>query len=381
MSTLRVWTSGEWSDLANFRAQLGGQPSIELVGEEPHQLEPDVVVHVTRDAAQLATEIAHVREHARGPIVLLTSVPSHELLEEAVRLAVADVLPLPQAAEAVAFAVLKASREAQLRPGGRGSGRIATVFSPKGGTGKTVTATNLAVSLAEHGHRTLLVDLDLQFGDVAIMLGLQPDRTLHDLMTSPGRLDGEKLRGYVTRHGSGLQVLAAPLRPEDAEEITDTRVAELLDVATHEYAFVVVDTAPFLYGPTLETLDRTNDLFLLCAPDVPSLKNVRLTLQTLDLLGFDDAHVKLVLNRASARVGLRAAEVGTVLDRPVDVELPEDELVIVSVNRALPLVQFRPGSPFAVALAALLTPLLGEEEPAAERPPKRMGRFALGRPR
>jgi pilus assembly protein CpaE len=381
MTALRVWTSGDWSDLGYFRAQFGLQPSIELMGGEPHEIEPDVVVHVARDAGQLASEIAQVREHTRGPIVLLTATRSHELLEEAVSLGLADVLLLPQAAESVAFAVLKASREAQLRAGRRGSGRVVTVFSPKGGTGKSVIASNLAVSLAEHGHSTLLVDLDLQFGDAAIMLGLQPDRTLHDLVTSPGRLDGEKLRGYVARHGSGLHVLAAPLRPEDAEEITDTRVAELLDVATHAYPFVVVDTAPFVYGPTLETLDRTTDLFLLCAPDVPSLKNVRLTLQMLELLGIDDAHVKLVLNRASARLGLGAAEVGIVLDRPVDIELPDDELVIVSVNRALPLVQFRPGSPFSVALGAVRTVLLGEEEPPDDRPPKRMGRFALGRPR
>src|SRR5215208_1053260 len=128
MPALRVWTTGDWSELDNFRAHLGAQSSIELVGAEPHDVEPDVVVHVTRDASLLGIEIAHVREHARGPIVLLTSVRSDDLLETAVGLALADVLLLPQAAESVAFAVLKASREAQSRPGGRGSGRIVTVF-------------------------------------------------------------------------------------------------------------------------------------------------------------------------------------------------------------------------------------------------------------
>src|SRR5207237_3095201 len=97
-------------------------------------------------------------------------------------------------------------------------GRIVTVFSPKGGTGKTVMATNLAASLAKHqGKRTLLLDLDLQFGDAAIMLGLEPEKTIYDLVVAPGELDSEKLAGYTTRHVRGLDILPAPLPPRDAE--------------------------------------------------------------------------------------------------------------------------------------------------------------------
>jgi pilus assembly protein CpaE len=379
MAGTRVWATGDWTELADLHAHLAAQPALELTDEVPDDAQPDVVVHVTRDESALGGEVARVREHSTAPVVLLTWSRSPHVVEEAVKADVAEMVLLPQAAESVAFAVLKAARAAQVQREATGeSGRIVTVFSPKGGTGKSVTACNLAVALAEAGHRTLLVDLDLQFGDVAIMLGLRPAKTLHDLVTAPGRLDGEKLAGYTVAHSSGLHVLAAPIRPEDAEDVTDTRLGGLLDVAAQEYDIVVVDTAPFLYGPTLETLDRTTDLLLLLAPDVPALKNVRLTLQTLKLLSFPEERMRLVLNRASERIGLRASEVSSVLERRVEFELPDDELVTAAVNRATPLVQFRPQAPFAVALQALRESLFAADA-AEERPAKK--RFALGRAR
>ena len=151
------------------------------------------------------------------------------------------------------------------------------MFSPKGGTGKTVTATNLAASFAKHEQkRTLLLDLDLQFGDAAIMLGLEPEKTIYDLVVAPGELDSEKLAGYTTKHTCGLDILPAPLRPEDAELVTEAKLARLLEVARESYDVIVVDTSPFFHGPMLATLDRTDELLLLCGLDVPTLKNVRL---------------------------------------------------------------------------------------------------------
>ena len=154
-------------------------------------------------------------------------------------------------------------------------GRIVTVFSPKGGTGKTVTATNLAASFAKYEQkRTLLLDLDLQFGDAAIMLGLEPEKTIYDLVVAPGELDSEKLAGYITKHTSGLDILPAPLRPEDAELVTETKLARLLEVA-RERTTSSSSTPPFFHGPMLATLDRTDELLMLCGLDVPTLKNVR----------------------------------------------------------------------------------------------------------
>ena len=106
------------------------------------------------------------------------------------------------------------------------------MFSPKGGTGKTVIATNLAAALAKaEARRTLLLDLDLQFGDAAIMLGIEPEKTIYDLVVAPGELDPEKLAGYTTKHTCGLDILPAPLRPEDAELVTEAKLGRLLEVA------------------------------------------------------------------------------------------------------------------------------------------------------
>jgi pilus assembly protein CpaE len=245
--------------------------------------------------------------------------------------------------ENVVFSIRKASHSGR-RNVGAGShaprrGRIVTVFSPKGGTGKTVTATNLACTFAKYeGKNTLLLDLDLQFGDAAIMLGLEPEKTIYDLVVAPGELDSEKLAGYTTRHPSGLDILPAPLRPEDAELVTEAKLARLLEVARESYDVIVVDTSPFFHGPMLATLDRTDELLLVCGLDVPTLKNVRLSLQTLELLAFPQNRIRVVLNRANSKVGMKPGEVEGALEVKVRFELPSDGKVPLAVNRGTPIV-------------------------------------------
>jgi pilus assembly protein CpaE len=375
MTAIRIWTSGDWAGLTALYQELAEQATLELVADAT--IQPEAVVHVATAASKLPGEIARIREYTSAPIVVLAAASSAELLDNAGALGTADVLLLPQAGPSVAFALVRAARVAREQLAHNGEARVVTVFSPKGGTGKSVTACNLGTVLAASGRRTLLIDLDLQFGDTAIMLGLHPEKTLHDLVTSPGNLDAGKLAGFTVRHASGLDVLAAPIRPEEAEEVNDAKVAELLDVARSAYDVVIIDTAPFLYGPTLEAIDRTTDLVLLCAPDVPTMKNVRLALQTLALLSFDDSRIRLVLNRSDPSVGLRAAEVGQILERTVDAEFPEDRLVTVAVNRATPLVEYKPDSPFAIAFTRFSATFTGQD--GADRSAKR--RFALGRAR
>jgi pilus assembly protein CpaE len=214
-----------------------------------------------------------------------------------------------------------------------------TVFSPKGGTGKTVIATNLAAACAKfEGRKTLLLDLDLQFGDAAIMLGVEPEKTIYDLVVAPGELDSEKLAGYITKHACGLSVLPAPLRPEDAELVTEAKLGRLLEVARESFDVIVVDTSPFFHGPMLATLDRTDELLLLCSLDVPTLKNLRLALQTLDLLSFPKSRVRIVLNRSNSKVGMKPNEVEGALGMKVRFEVPSDRAVPLAVNRGNPVV-------------------------------------------
>ena len=291
----RIYVTGSCDGLDRLREGLATHPDLDFVGWSENVAEAtaalagghlQVVVHATRSTSFPADEVAAIREHTRSPIVILASGESSALLDEALDAeGVADVLLLPQLTENVVFALRKAGhagRRLASEGGHARQGRIITVFSPKGGTGKTVTATNLAASFAKHeAKRTLLLDLDLQFGDAAIMLGIEPEKTIYDLVVAPGELDSEKLAGYVTKHTCGLDILPAPLRPEDAELVTESKLARLLEVARESYDVIVVDTSPFFHGPMLATLDRTDELLMVCGLDVPTLKNVRLSLQTL----------------------------------------------------------------------------------------------------
>jgi pilus assembly protein CpaE len=375
---IRVYVTGACDGLPELREALTRNEEIELVGFSDNVLEAastltgghlQVVLHATRSHELPADDVAAIREHTRAPIILLTSGGSPSLLEEALEADVADVLLLPQLAENVVFSVKKAGHSGR-RVNGSGSrqGRIVTVFSPKGGTGKTVLSTNVAASLAKHwGKRALLLDLDLQFGDAAIMLGLEPEKTIYDLVTAPGELDSEKLAGYTTRHPSGLDILPAPLRPEDAELVTEPKLARLLEVARESYDVIVVDTSPFFHGPMLATLDRTDELLLLTSLDVPTIKNVRLSLQTLELLSFPNDRIKLVLNRANSKVGMKPKEVESALEIPVRFEVPSDRAVPLAVNRGAPAVLGDGKADFSRAVRELAKALVTAQAAAKER--------------
>jgi pilus assembly protein CpaE len=386
---VRVFVTGACDGLPDLREALAKHPEIELVGWSDNVFEGastltgghlHVVLHATRSATLPANDVAAIREYTKAPVLLLASGGSPSLLEDALDADVADVLLLPQLTDNVVFAIRKAchaGRRQQAAAGGR-QGRLVTVFSPKGGTGKTVLSTNISASLAKHwGKRALLLDLDLQFGDAAIMLGLEPDKTIFDLVVAPGELDSEKLAGYITRHQCGLEILPAPLRPEDAELVTEAKLGRLLEVARDSYDVIVVDTSPFFHGPMLATLDRTDELLMLCGLDVPTLKNVRLSLQTLDLLSFPTARIRFVLNRANSKVGMSKKEVEGALDMKVAFEIPSDRAVPVSVNRGNPAVLGDAGSEFAGAIKRLAQGIVTPTPTAARKAKK--GLFSLAK--
>jgi pilus assembly protein CpaE len=374
----RIYVTGDCDGLPNLRDALLNHPDVEVIGSADQVAEAapaltgghlQVVLHATRSSTLPVNELAALREYTRAPLILLASNGSPALLEEALEHDVADVLLLPQLTDNVVFSIRKAGHVGKRLTGTQQRhGRLVTVFSPKGGTGKTVTATNVGSSLAKHwGKRALLLDLDLQFGDAAIMLGIEPEKTIYDLVTAPGELDSEKLAGYTTRHASGLDVLPAPLRPEDAELVTEAKLARLLEVARESYDVIVVDTSPFFHGPMLATLDRTDELLLLCGLDVPTLKNVRLSLQTLDLLSFPPDRIKLVLNRANSKVGMKPKEVESALERKIDFEIPSDRIVPLAVNRGNPAVLSDPKTEFSRAIRAMAKELVAAQAAAKQK--------------
>jgi len=390
VSGIRVFFTGDCDGFDALRAALNDTEELDVVGANPNVAAAagtlagghlDCILHATRSSAFPATEVAAIREHTRAPIILVASGgEAANMLEHALEMDVADVLLLPQLTHNVVFAIRKASHARRQLQTAVHRGRVITVFSPKGGTGKTVVSTNLAAALAKHeGKRTLLLDLDLQFGDAAIMLGLEPGKTIYDLVVAPGELDSEKLAGYVSKHPCGLDVLAAPLRPEDAELIVESKVTALIEVARSSYDAIVVDTSPFFHGPMLATLDRTDQLLVLCGLDVPTLKNVRLALQTLELLSFPASRIEYVMNRSSANVGLKVREVEDGLKVKVGHELPLDRTVQVCVNRGDAPVLAEPRSEFSrglIALAKQVAPKPAPNSAATQGKRKRSLSFA-----
>ena len=230
-------------------------------------------------------------------------------------------------------------------------GRIVTVFSAKGGCGKTTLATNMAAAIADSGRGSVaLVDLDLAFGDVAIALQLFPTHTIADAVAIGEDLDGPALASLLTAHRSGLQALVAPLEPSTAETIDTKTVVRVLDLLAEEFDYVVVDTPPALDDHVLASFDRSDVVALLATLDIPALKNLKLTLETLDLIGFPRERLKVVLNRSDSKVGLSLPEVEKTLRAPIVAQVPSSRDVPASTNRGVPIVTDDPKAPVSVAI-------------------------------
>ena len=335
----------------------------------------EAVLYVTHAGPGWLDDLAAIREHTSTPIVVLSSNQSGAVLDQAFAAGAAEALLLPQGVENVAYALRRAHRMRghQTVAAEKVEGRVTTVFSPKGGIGKTVIATNLAAVLAgEQKRRTLLVDLDLQFGDTAIVLGLEPKQTLHDLIAAPGGLDANKLAGYTTRHESGIEVLPAPPRPQDADLVSDAKLARLFEVACSSYDEIVVDCAPFLHGPILTALDYTNALVLICSAEVPALKDVGLSLTTLRLLAFPEDKIRLVVNHAHGKDGLSRKDIEGALGLSVSAMVPNNRVVSRAVNRGVPATRLDADSDFAEGIRDLSTRLQpGTTPPAGEAKARR----------
>jgi pilus assembly protein CpaE len=230
-------------------------------------------------------------------------------------------------------------------------GRVITVFAAKGGCGKTTMATNVAASLAAGGRRSVcLVDLDLSFGDVGIALQLFPERSMSDAIAMQGNLDEAGMRSLITPHSPGLDVLLAPMEPGDAERIAPAVVSEVLSVLRRMYEYVVVDTPPDFKDWVLAALDVSDAHVLLATLDVPAIKNLRLALDMLDLLGYPTAMRQVVLNRSDSKVGLDISDVEKSLKVPITAQIPSSRAVSASINKGVPLVLEQPNHAISVAI-------------------------------
>lgn len=244
-------------------------------------------------------------------------------------------------------------------------GEIITVFAAKGGCGKTTLAINLGVALAKAASHVCVVDLDLAFGDVAISVQLDPVRTVVDALPMAGHLDVTGASSLLTCYQPTLEMLLAPVTPGDAEKVPPRLIGELLAVLRTMFEFVVVDTPAQFSEHVLTAMDVSSQIVLLTTPDVPALKNLRVTLDMLDLLSYPRQIRSVVVNRADSKVGLSLEHVERVVRCPISAYIPSSRAVPISINKGIPITLDGPGHPVSQAISRFAQErLLGAPETA-----------------
>lgn len=366
-------------DLADLeRLVTSGEhlPSLVIIGPTAGVEE---ALHVAKALQRTAPEIG---------VVLITDALTSDLLQASLRAGVRDVLSSSFTSEQLADTIDRSRAVTQsMRERHNGNVpeaeeeqpcKVVTVFSAKGGVGKSFVATNLAVLMAQKHARVALVDLDLQFGDLAIMLQLFPARTISEASVNLERLDSESMAGYLTLHRSGVHLLAAPLEPGLAETIPPAATQRMLRLLRQQYDCVVIDTPALFTEHVLSALDDSDEVVFLTSLDVPSIKNTKLALQTLEMLGVGRDRIRLILNRADSQVGLRVQEVERMLGSRVAVQIPSSREVPLSINQGSPLAFADPRSAVTASLRELADSI-GRTVPAAPSAGVRRGRFGMKR--
>ena len=302
-----------------------------------------------------------IADHPEVGAILIAPELSTELFRQALRAGIKDVLPSPADTAQLSDSVSRVVEGLVSRGGttataeGGEVGSVVTVFSTKGGAGKSVIAANLAVVLARRSDRpVVLVDADLQFGDVAVMLKLAPQHTIVDAVGSIDRLDPGLLQNLLVRHEpSGLLVLPAPLEPAFADQIAADDMVRIVEMLRGFAAFVVVDTPAYFNDVVLGLIEISDDVLLVAGMDIPNIKNVKIGLQTLRLLNTPMSKLRLILNRANSKVKLDVGEVERTLQVKADSLIPSDVVVPQSVNRGVPVVLDAPKSGVARSIEQL----------------------------
>lgn len=362
-----------------------GQEAVDLVRDT----EPDVILMDTNmpemDGIK-ATEIISVK-YPQVAVIIVSVQGEAEYLRRAMLAGAKEYLVKPFTADELASTVKRVVElnrqrwETYGQPQGKQpevkshQPQIIALFSTKGGVGKSSLCTNLAVALAKQtGEKVGLVDLDLQFGDVAVMMNIYPKRTLAELMQEQGELDAELLENYLYER-NGVKVLAAPNKPELAELVTAEGIEKVLKVFTKNHDYILVDTPPVFSDTTLVALDMADRILLVASLELPTVKNIKRGVDVLKSLGLLPK-ARLILNRATGSWGIEPEDVEKVLEMKIEAQLPsEGKLVIQSVNRGQPFVLVDPYAAISrgvYSIVSLIDPRVQVTEPV-EKPKTRRG--------
>jgi pilus assembly protein CpaE len=332
---------------------------------------------------------AATRLHPSRPLLVLCSQPSNGYIADAMTAGAEDIVTIPTESDLatartmsdqMVFAVQKAVARRRGAPASSATkvGPMICVLGLKGGSGKTLTSSNLAVALADSGASVAIVDLDLQFGDVGLSLGLSPDRTVYDLVRSGGSIDAEKLQDFLTVHPSGVAALLAPARPDQAGVVTPGFLKDVYPLLREMHDFVIVDTPPSFTPEVIGAVDASSAVCLVAMLDSLSLKNSKLGLETLERMDYQGP-VRLVLNRADSNVGITPEDVVAIMGRRPDLLVPSDRNVTRSVNQGAPIVALQRKSEAARAFRALAGLYVADQRPGERDGTGRRQRLSLRR--
>ncbi|EON23341.1 MULTISPECIES: AAA family ATPase [Nocardioides] len=348
------------------------------IAASPHEFAVVIGPTVDVDAATAFAKWARISRPDLG-VILLRRTVDHDVLTTALRSGMREVVEAndlagittavhrarsvaseiaktieveAQAAASSAMAQAKADVAAAQAAADMPQGKVLTVFSTKGGVGKSLIATNTAVALSDAGHNVCLIDLDVNSGDVAIMLQLTPARTINDLVAFNGMIDEVALESILTRHSKRLAIVAAPVRLDSPDHATAVDIGTMIDTLKGMFDYVVVDTSGVFDDNALTALDRTDTIVLVATLDIPALKGLKLATGTLDLLNFPRDTWKFVLNRADGKVGLTTDEFESTVGLKADISLVSSREVLSAVNRGEALVRAYPSHPNSKAIVA-----------------------------
>jgi pilus assembly protein CpaE len=289
-------------------------------------------------------------------IVLLVREMSADLLKRALQLNVYDVLKIPFSYNDIKETMKRSETSIETdAENEKAAPKRITVFGTKGGVGKSFLAVNLAVGLiAADKKRVSLIDTNYQFGDIALMLDLHPKYSIYDILPVLEQLDPKILESFLTTHSSGIKVLPAPLDISKSTGINTEVTIKILDNLSRISDYVVIDTSSYFSDDVLNIFRDTDYLFIITSKDTPSIKNLKIALQLLEQLKFTRENIWIILNRADSKVGITLEEIEETIQRRIDVAIPSDRIVPITVNKGVPVILEVPRSPVTKSIKKLI---------------------------
>ncbi len=363
----------------NIKTLLSFENNIEIIGEAENgkiaieickDLRPDIVLmDINMPVMDGIKATQEINISVPETTVIIMSVQSEqEYLKKAMFAGAREFLLKPFSSEDLLKAVLKTfDIELKRRENSSFSGKnteninskIITVFSTKGGVGKTTISSNLAVALARTTKKKVaLIDLDLQFGDVAIMLNVSVKNTISDLIKEINQLDEEMMDDYLVTHFSGVRVLPAPIKPEYAEYITSSHIEKILNTLSGNYHYIIIDASANFHETVLTSLDMSDSILYVSTLDLPTIKNVKSGLDVMETLRYPSEKINIVLNKASEQFGIKYKDFESTINKSIWAYIPEDsQTVITSANKGFPFVMTRSETKVAKSIFTICSSL------------------------